>query len=544
MASSPETPRISIVIVNYKVPEEICQLLSSLREADHYGESEVIVVDNASLDHSQETVCSKFPEIAWISLKSNIGFGKACNIAAQKARGDYILFINPDTLVSLNTLQICLEFMEAHPEVGIMGPKIIKPDGTFQPHCRRSFPTPLSAFAYMLGLSRLFPRNSSLGHYNLTHISPDISMEVDAISGSFMFMHLSLFKKLGGFDELFFMYGEDLDICARCRDAGYKVWYHPVTQIIHFKGKSSTKNLIRARTAFYEAMIIFSRKYRHTYGAFFPGWFLMLGIIFFSVVNIGTIWIKSLKACFIDLSIINILLWVTTYLRFMVDLSSNPYQEENLLFSIGMHVILSLCFLLTFAYRGVYSTERYSFRNTLISGSIASLLFYSGLFFIKSMAFSRIAFSVAAILITFSLAAWREFLPTVITYFRRGIYTTGRVIIAGNTFIAASLIKAMEQDKTAQICGIVWPHTDIQNVPAAFEGYQVLGSFNTITAILQKQKADLLLIAIHESWYSYIIEALSQLQLKHLSIQWVPKELFNKPPDQLPQPIPLKNFSV
>ncbi len=251
MSTRNNGPLVSIVIVNYKVPHEICQLLRSLRQAELYDSTEIIIVDNASQDDSRTTITTAFPEVSWIALKNNIGFGKACNVASQNSKGKYLLFINPDTLVSQNTLQVSVDFLEKHPEVGIMGPKVIKPDGTFQPHCRRSFPTPFNIFSHMTGLSKMFPKSELFGKYNLTYVNPDASMEVDAVSGSYMFMRLSLFKTIGGFDETFFMYGEDLDLCVRCQEKGYKVWYHPDTQIIHFKGKSCTKNMIRARMAFY-----------------------------------------------------------------------------------------------------------------------------------------------------------------------------------------------------------------------------------------------------------------------------------------------------
>jgi len=537
-------PLISIVIVNYKVPQEICQLLRSVQKAALYDQTEVIVVDNASGDNSQKIVTDTFSDCTWIALKNNIGFGKACNVGSQNAQGTNLLFINPDTLISQNTLQVSVDFLESHPEVGIMGPKIIKPDGSFQLQCRRSFPTPFNAFAHFSGLSKLFPKNPRFGQYKLNHIHPDTSMEVDAVSGSYIFLRNELFKELGGFDKAFFMYGEDLDLCVRCRQLGYKVWYNPETQIVHFKGKSSTKNAIRARVAFWEAMIIFSKKYRNSYGAFFPGWFLTINIFILGGLNIIAILFKSFAATFIDLIFINVTLWAIVTARYHFLPADIPYISSKVYLWIGMHIIMSICFLLTYIYQGIYSSERYSKRNAFISGFLASILFFTGVFFIKAMAFSRMSFALSAVCIPLVLVGWRMVLPRVVTSFKGWMFTTGKVIILGNGPIAAKLIKETEQDKTARISGIIWPSDNTDAMAGEFEGYPVLGKMSECRQILGRQKANLLLIATTESWYSAVIEALAFSHLRHLTIRWVPNELFETPADQMPATIPLNNFSV
>ena len=545
MVTQDATLLISVIIVNYKVGDEICQLLRSLMQAELYEKTEIIIVDNASSDNSSEIVTTVFPNVTWIPLKNNIGFGKACNVGVQNSRGKYLLFLNPDTLVSENTLRVSVDFLDSHPDVGIMGPKIINPSGSFQPQCRRSFPTPFNAFVYLSGLSKLFSKSKLFGQYNLTYLNPDTGMEVDAISGSFIFIRHSLFKEIGGFDKAFFMYGEDLDICARCREHGYKVWYNPETQIIHFLGRSCIKNKIRSRMAFYEAMIIFSKKYRHSYGAFFPGWLITIGAFFLAGLNIVGILLKSFNAIFIDLLVVNIVIWATTSIRFHFTplIKLNPYTGDNIFIMLSMHILITLCFLLTYTYRGVYSSKRYSTKNTLFSGLIASILFIACVFFIKSMAFSRLAFAGSAIITSLILVAWREVLPRSITQLKRWIYSTGKVMIIGNGPIASALLKDTEQDKTAQICGIIWPQNS-ENMPGDFQGYPVLGSMPELSSILKRQKADLLLIATNESWYSSVIEALTFVPHQHLTIRWVSHRLFESLPDTIPNPIPLNDFSV
>ena len=170
-----------------------------------------------------------------------------------------MLLLNPDTVIAKDTLKVAVDFMQSHPKAGLMGPKILNQDGSLQASCRRGFVTPLVAFYYFTGLSRIFPKSKHFARYHLTYMDENESAVVDAVSGSFMFIRRTLFDQLHGFDEQFFMYGEDIDLCWRVREKGYEVWYHPLTQIIHRKGQSSARSPLRSRFAFYEAMIIFSK---------------------------------------------------------------------------------------------------------------------------------------------------------------------------------------------------------------------------------------------------------------------------------------------
>jgi len=539
---SQPAPLISIVIVHFKVPDFLQRTLRSLRQAELYDQTEVIVVDNASEDNSREYITGEFPEISWIGLKSNIGFGKACNVGAQSASGTYLLLLNPDTMVSENSLSECVVFFKEHPETGIVGPKILNPDGTLQVSCRRSFPTPAVAFYHMTGLHRLFPNSKHFGQYNLSYLDPDIAAQVDAVSGSFMFMTLALYREIGGFDESFFMYGEDLDMCYRVKAKGRPVWYSPKTQIIHFKGRSSAKTSLRSRAAFYEAMLIFSRKYRHLHKSFFPGWLIAAAIISRAAVNIIATFFKSFTATLIDFLLINITLAGIISLRFSVVHEHSPYFGENTWVLVCMHCLFTLCFLGIFTYRGVYYKERYSVINALVSGTLASIIFMCFLYFVKSMAFSRIAFIISAATVTLLLIAWRETIPKLVSRFKRIMYTTGKAIVLGNDAVSSILIKNIEADNSTKICGILWPADN--NVPGEFMGYPVLGTMDSVTTVLEREQADLLLIATIQPWYSYVIEALASSKIRNLTIRWVPHELFAIKTEQLPTVIPLRDFTV
>jgi len=252
---------LSIIIVNYNVRDLLLAAIASLGDALEGIESEIIVVDNASTDGAVEVLQRDYPEIITIPLPRNLGFGAANNVGIERARGGFILLLNPDTIVQDDTIRTMLDFMAEHPEATFAGCKIILPDGSLDPVSKRGFPSPWSSFCRVFGLSRLFPRSRFFGGYNLTWLDPDTTSEIDALAGCFMFCRADALKALGGFDTDFFMYGEDLDLCYRAKKAGGRVYYHPATSILHRKGESTRRSSMDALHEFYRAMEIFARKH-------------------------------------------------------------------------------------------------------------------------------------------------------------------------------------------------------------------------------------------------------------------------------------------
>ena len=222
----------SVIIVAYNSCDFIPACLKSVRDACEGIDAQVIVLDNGSDDPILPEIRQFFPEVEWIDSKENLGFGKGCNLAEKRATKPYLFFINPDTIVSRDSFTKVLDFIEEHPESGTVGCRILNEDGSLQWACRRSFPTIVSAVSKTIGLAALFPKNKTLASYNMTYADPDEVTEVDAISGSFFCMRRDLYEKLGGFDEDFFMYGEDLDLCFRAKVAGCKNYYTPSTNIL------------------------------------------------------------------------------------------------------------------------------------------------------------------------------------------------------------------------------------------------------------------------------------------------------------------------
>ena len=259
-------PTVSVIIVSYKVRYYIEQCLNSVLRS--VPDAQILVVDNKSDDGSVEYLRERFPGAEVIANDFNAGFGKANNMALAKATGKYVLFLNPDTVVAERTIPGCIEYMEAHPETGAVGVRMQYGDGRFALESRRSLPTPSVSFWHMTGLGRLFPRSKVFARYHLTYLDRDVECPIDVVSGAYMFVRKEALDKTGGFDESFFMYGEDIDLSFRILQQGYQNRYLPIP-IIHYKGESTIKTSFRYAKVFYDAMIIFFKKHFHKYSRLF-----------------------------------------------------------------------------------------------------------------------------------------------------------------------------------------------------------------------------------------------------------------------------------
>lgn len=253
--------KLSVVIVNYNVEYFLEQCLNSVYAALKGIEGEVFVVDNNSIDASCAMVKKRFPQTILIENKYNAGFSKANNQAIHLAKGEYVLLLNPDTVVEEDTFRKVIGFMDHHPEAGGLGVKMIDGKGNFLPESKRGLPTPKVAFYKIFGISALFPRSHKFGKYHLSYLDKEKIHEVEILSGAFMLMRKKALDKTGLLDEDFFMYGEDIDLSYRIILAGYKNYYYPETRIIHYKGESTKKSSVNYVFVFYNAMIIFARKH-------------------------------------------------------------------------------------------------------------------------------------------------------------------------------------------------------------------------------------------------------------------------------------------
>ncbi|MBQ9261394.1 MAG: glycosyltransferase family 2 protein [Prevotella sp.] len=243
--------KLSVVIVNYNVRLLLEECIKSVENALDGIEGDIFVVDNNSSDGSVEYIRERFPKVHIIANKENLGFARANNQAIRMTDAEYILLLNPDTVVYENTLQGCLDFMDANPEAGGVGVRMLTREGNAAPESRRAVPTPWVAFLKMLGLTR---------RYYMSHLPWDKPGRIEVVSGAFCMLRHKALDQIGLLDEDFFMYGEDIDLSYRLLKGGWQNWYLPY-DIIHYKGESTQKSSFRYVHVFYQAMLIFFRKH-------------------------------------------------------------------------------------------------------------------------------------------------------------------------------------------------------------------------------------------------------------------------------------------
>jgi len=270
---------LSVIIVNFNVKYFLEQCLCSLQAALADIEAEVIVIDNCSADDSIEYLQSQFSYITFIQNNTNEGFAKANNKALKLAKGDYILFLNPDTILAEDTLQQCIDFFSRHKDAGAVGVRMIDGAGLFLPESKRAFPSPMVSFYKLTNLSSLFPRSRVFNKYALGNLPEKAIYEVDVLAGAFMMVRKEILDKIGGFDEQFFMYAEDIDLSYRIQMAGYNNYYLGNITIVHFKGESTERGSLNYVRMFYEAMRLFVKKHYSGAGAWFISQGLYAGIL-------------------------------------------------------------------------------------------------------------------------------------------------------------------------------------------------------------------------------------------------------------------------
>ena len=251
--------KLSVVIVNYNVRPYLTACLDSVQRALEGIESEVFVVDNHSDDDSVEVISRDYSWVHLINNRENLGFSKANNIAIRQAQGEYILLLNPDTVVAEETLKGVIDFMDQHPKAGGAGVRMHNADGTLAPESRRAIPTPFVAARKMLGFTK---------RYYMSYLSWDAPAQIEVVSGAFMLLRHKAIYEVGMLDEDFFMYGEDIDLSYRLLQGGWQNWYLPY-DIVHYKGQSTSKSDFRYVHVFYQAMLIFFHKHYSHLSFFF-----------------------------------------------------------------------------------------------------------------------------------------------------------------------------------------------------------------------------------------------------------------------------------
>lgn len=255
--------KLSIVIPTYNAHEWIQGCIDSIRLHRPAADYEIVVVDDRSTDDTIAIVRQRFPDVRVLANDKNVGFGKTVNVGLRASSGEYILVLNNDTWMHAGALDALIGYLDAHGDVGIVGPKVLSGDGSLQQQCRRKIPTPTAALLYFSGVARMFPNNPKVAGYLMTAAAEDETLEVDSVSGACLLVRRAVVEAIHGFDPEYYLYGEDMDFCWRTKLAGWKVVYFPGAVITHFGGQGGTgKKKMYATIEWHRAMWIFYRKHR------------------------------------------------------------------------------------------------------------------------------------------------------------------------------------------------------------------------------------------------------------------------------------------
>jgi len=485
--------RLSVIIVNYNVKYFLEQAIQSVIKACENIEAEIIVVDNNSVDGSVELIESKFvskgkdqkPEIKIIANKQNAGFSKANNQGMQIAKGQYILLLNPDTVVEEDTFEKCLSFMDSHTDAGALGVKMIDGKGVFLPESKRAFPSPEVAFYKAFGLAALFPRSKVFGKYHLGYIGENETCAVDVLAGAFMLLRTDVLDKIGYLDEDFFMYGEDIDLSYRIVKAGYKNYYFPETRIIHYKGESTKKASFNYVKMFYNAMKIFAKK--HFSGRRAGLFVMLLNIaIYFRALIAGTVRIlKNILIPLIDaLLIFGGLVLIKEYWEYYVKyIDGGEYPIDYLLINAPLYCLI---WILSIYISGGYdkSTNITKIVRGIFWGTLVIAAVYG--FFPEQYRFSRGMIIAGAAYSVFVLLFYRSILHFLKhRNFRFGEEPDKKILIVGNseeTKRAHQLLNQLQLGN--QIVGYVNTGSNGKNEDL------VLGSVESLKELISVYKAN------------------------------------------------------
>ena len=502
--------KLSVIIVNYNVKHFLEQCLHSVYNAAKGIETEIFVVDNNSVDGSAQLIREKFPELYFIENKENVGFSRANNQAIRLAKGEYILLLNPDTVVEEDTFLKVTGFMDKHSEAGGLGVKMIDGKGTFLPESKRGLPTPWVAFYKMFGLSTLFPNSRKFGKYHLSNLNKNEIHEVEILAGAFMLLRKETLDKVGLLDEAFFMYGEDIDLSYRIILGGYKNYYFPETTIIHYKGESTKKGSLNYVKVFYNAMIIFARKHFSGGNAGIFALIIHLAIYFRAFISIFKRVFERIYFPVLDAVLIFVGFLFITPVWEKIRFEPGHYPPEFLQIVVPVYIAIWLGGIL---FSGGYKKPVSLFKilRGMLWGTIAILLIYS--LVDEDLRFSRVLILLGSFWSVFVLLLSRlTFHWMKIKEFRLDAKKAKRIAIVGHS-TEATRVKILLEDSQIQseLAGFI----AIDNTD---RGQNYIGQIEQLSEIIRINRINEIIFCAENISSAKIIK--SMLDLSQLDVEY------------------------
>jgi GT2 family glycosyltransferase len=440
---------ISVIIVSYNVKAFLEKCLISVLRASSDLNVEVIVVDNNSVDDSVPYIKSRFPDVCVVSNSDNLGFSKANNIGLDRATGEYILILNPDTVVSEDTFSTCIDFINMHEDAGIIGVKMLDGTGTYLPESKRGLPSPWTSFYKLTGINNIFPKSNIINGYYMGGVDQEETSAVPVLTGAFMFVRKAVLNEAGNFDEDYFMYGEDIDLCYRVLKSGHINYYLPETSIIHYKGESTRRSSIQYIKTFYNAMLIFVSKHYKGVGGEILSQFLKIGILSHGFLSWMRRFLMSSVVPIIDLSIIvgSVILvkylWAIWYFN-----DAGHFQAD---FNLTNLPLYSGVWFASLALFGAYDKGRSQNRilSAILFGAVAILIAYALLD--TSLRSSRAVILIATPVVVLGLSLWNIIYSRII-----GGVANRKVAIVGSKEESERIMELLNRvDPDVEIVGAI-----------------------------------------------------------------------------------------
>ena len=515
---------ISVIIVNYNVKEYLAQLLLSLERALQTISHEIIIVDNHSIDGSVQFLKDKNFKVRIIENDENLGFGRANNQALKICKGKYVVLINPDTVVQEDTFSRMIDFFDNTPDASVATCKIIDPAGNFSVDCRHSIPTPSVALWKVLGLSKLFPKSRIFGQYNMTYLNSDQTYSIPAISGSFMMMKKEVLDQVGLFDEQFFMYCEDIDLCHRITQAGFKIYYFPETQIIHYKGESTKKDNLDYVKTFNKSLYQFFQKYYAPKSIFLFRWLVMIGILLRGAFIYVKSFLKNQFPLLLDILIFNLVILGAFIIR--LNFGRGFFWEDFFDQYWVINLIATILFISISYYFEIYPNHRFSIQS-IIKANVATFILLATLtFFLKQFAFSRMVVLISFLIAPLIMISWRIIIRR--TYrgdkapLGRDLFSK-RTAVIGNGKDANELFTKLQTRKSIDYDLIGWISVKDDSNNATETKY--LGAVKNLNDIVRIYHIQQLIFSAHSLSYAEILKTMTSTHRSRVEFKMVPSNL-------------------